>query len=116
MERLHRLQVFPLRLLLRLGAEFRYYPAPLFSVRHRKPVFGEIGHTIVNLLAVIPSSPYRRRSSTASRPFFFCELVVILHTTLAVIYLTSFVDTFVTFSQSFKSTRRFLRFFDLNIL
>lgn len=46
-------KVFPLRLLLRLGAEFRYYPCPLFSVRKRKSVFGEVGHTIVNLLAVI---------------------------------------------------------------
>ena len=45
-------RVFPLRLLLRLGAEFRYYPCPLFSVRQRKPVFGEVGHTIINLLAV----------------------------------------------------------------
>lgn len=45
-------KVFPLRLLLRLGAEFRYYPGPLFSVRKRKSVFGEVGHTIVNLLAV----------------------------------------------------------------
>ncbi|CAH1776117.1 unnamed protein product [Owenia fusiformis] len=44
-------KVFPLRLMLRLGAEYRYYPCPLISVRHRKPVFGEIGHTIMNLLA-----------------------------------------------------------------
>ncbi|KAF0312716.1 Zinc finger FYVE domain-containing protein 9 [Amphibalanus amphitrite] len=44
-------KVFPLRLLLRLGAEFRYYPCPLVSVRHRKPVFYEVGHTIINLLA-----------------------------------------------------------------
>ena len=27
------------------------YPCPLISVRDRKPVFGEIGHTIMNLLA-----------------------------------------------------------------
>ena len=27
------------------------YPCPLISVRFRKPVFGEIGHTIMNLLA-----------------------------------------------------------------
>ncbi len=27
------------------------YPCPLISVRNRKPVFGEIGHTIMNLLA-----------------------------------------------------------------
>ena len=45
-------KVFPLRLLLRLGAEFRYYPCPLFSVRKRKSVYGEIGHTVINLLAV----------------------------------------------------------------
>ncbi|XP_067677797.1 zinc finger FYVE domain-containing protein 16-like isoform X2 [Haliotis asinina] len=44
-------KVFPLRLLLRLGAEYRYYPCPLVSIRNRKPVFFEIGHTIMNLLA-----------------------------------------------------------------
>ncbi|XP_052257346.1 uncharacterized protein LOC127862314 isoform X2 [Dreissena polymorpha] len=44
-------KVFPLRLLLRLGAEYRYYPCPLISTRNRKPVFYEIGHTIMNLLA-----------------------------------------------------------------
>ena len=31
------------RLMLRLGAEFRYYPAPLVSVRNRAPVYGEVG-------------------------------------------------------------------------
>ena len=46
-------RVAPLRLMLRLGAEFRYYPAPLVSVRGRKPVYGEIGHTIMNVLAGI---------------------------------------------------------------
>uniref|UniRef100_S4R654 Zinc finger FYVE-type containing 9 n=1 Tax=Petromyzon marinus TaxID=7757 RepID=S4R654_PETMA len=44
-------KVFPIRLMLRLGAEFRFYPCPLFSVRFRKPLFGETGHTIMNLLA-----------------------------------------------------------------
>ncbi|CAG0881784.1 unnamed protein product [Cyprideis torosa] len=44
-------KVFPLRLMLRLGAEFRFYPCPLFSVRNRKPVYMEVGHTIMNLLA-----------------------------------------------------------------
>ncbi|XP_066996678.2 zinc finger FYVE domain-containing protein 16 [Anabrus simplex] len=44
-------KVFPIRLMLRLGAEFRYYPCMLVSVRQRKPVFCEIGHTIINLLA-----------------------------------------------------------------
>lgn len=44
-------KVFPIRLMLRLGAEYRFYPCPLFSVRFRKPLFGETGHTIMNLLA-----------------------------------------------------------------
>lgn len=44
-------RIFPLRLVLRLGAEYRYYPAPLISTRHRDSVFVEIGHTIINLLA-----------------------------------------------------------------
>uniref|UniRef100_A0A8C5KNE5 Zinc finger, FYVE domain containing 9 n=1 Tax=Jaculus jaculus TaxID=51337 RepID=A0A8C5KNE5_JACJA len=45
-------KVFPIRLMLRLGAEYRLYPCPLFSVRFRKPLFGETGHTIMNLLAI----------------------------------------------------------------
>uniref|UniRef100_A0A3P8XUD2 Zinc finger FYVE domain-containing protein n=1 Tax=Esox lucius TaxID=8010 RepID=A0A3P8XUD2_ESOLU len=44
-------KVFPIRLMLRLGAEYRFYPCPLFSVRFRRPLFGETGHTIMNLLA-----------------------------------------------------------------
>ncbi|KAK1340009.1 hypothetical protein QTO34_018573 [Cnephaeus nilssonii] len=44
-------KVFPIRLMLRLGAEYRLYPCPLFSVRFRKPLFGETGHTIMNLLS-----------------------------------------------------------------
>jgi len=51
-------RVFPLRLMLRLGAEFRYYPAPLVSVRGRKPVYGEIGHTIMNVLADFKNYTY----------------------------------------------------------
>ncbi|TDH08440.1 hypothetical protein EPR50_G00097880 [Perca flavescens] len=43
-------KAFPLRLMLRLGAEYRFYPCPLYSVRLRKPLFGEIGHTIMRLL------------------------------------------------------------------
>lgn len=70
-------KVFPLRLMLRLGAEYRcksdlraapsqtsclfahfnslffsVYPCPLYSVRFRKPLFGEVGHTIMRLLVV----------------------------------------------------------------
>lgn len=44
-------RVFPLRLLLRLGAEARYYPAPLWSTRLRQTVFKEIGNTIMKLLS-----------------------------------------------------------------
>ena len=55
-------KVFPLRLLLRLGAEFRYYPCPLVSVRNRRPVFYEIGHTIMNVLAV------------SLKPIFSCRI------------------------------------------
>lgn len=28
------------------------YPTPLTSIRGRKPLFGEVGHTIMNLLVV----------------------------------------------------------------
>ncbi len=45
-------RVFPLRLKLRLGAEYRYYPAPLWSTRNRRPVYGEIGNTVMKLLCV----------------------------------------------------------------
>lgn len=38
--------------MLRLGAEFRYYPCPLVSVRNRPPLYTDIGHTIINILAV----------------------------------------------------------------
>ncbi|XP_054709295.1 zinc finger FYVE domain-containing protein 9-like [Uloborus diversus] len=44
-------KVFPLRLMLRLGAECRYYPCSLVSVRYRKPVYFEIGQTIMSVLA-----------------------------------------------------------------
>jgi MAD (mothers against decapentaplegic) interacting protein len=45
-------RVFPLRLLLRLGAESRYYPSPLWSWRDRTTVYKEIGNTIMKLLSV----------------------------------------------------------------
>lgn len=51
-------QLFPLRLQLRLGAEFRYYPCPLFSSRSRSTVYGEVGHTIMNLLADFKNFQY----------------------------------------------------------
>jgi len=51
-------RVFPLRLMLRLGAEFRYYPSPLVSVRSRPAVYGEIGHTIMNVLSDFKNYTY----------------------------------------------------------
>ncbi|XP_033264969.2 zinc finger FYVE domain-containing protein 16 isoform X5 [Orcinus orca] len=59
-------KVFPMRLMLRLGAEYKEfllhchqaYPAPLTSIRGRKPLFGEIGHTIMNLLVDLRNYQY----------------------------------------------------------
>ncbi|KAL4822523.1 hypothetical protein H8958_007021 [Nasalis larvatus] len=51
-------KVFPMRLMLRLGAEYKAYPAPLTSIRGRKSLFGEIGHTIMNLLVDLRNYQY----------------------------------------------------------
>ncbi|CAN0306597.1 unnamed protein product [Bubo scandiacus] len=51
-------KVFPIRLMLRLGAEYGAYPTPIVSFRHRKPLFGEIGHTIMNLLVDLRNYQY----------------------------------------------------------
>lgn len=51
-------KVFPIRLMLRLGAEYGTYPTPVVSVRHRKPLFGDIGHTIMNLLVDLRNYQY----------------------------------------------------------
>ncbi|KAI1905353.1 hypothetical protein AGOR_G00015230 [Albula goreensis] len=51
-------KVFPLRLLLRLGAEHSVYPSTLVCVRFRKAVFRETGHTIMNLLADLRNYQY----------------------------------------------------------
>ncbi|XP_036385443.1 zinc finger FYVE domain-containing protein 16 [Megalops cyprinoides] len=51
-------KVFPLRLLLRLGAEHSVYPSTLVSVRFRKSLFRETGHTIMNLLADLRNYQY----------------------------------------------------------
>ncbi|XP_005382378.1 PREDICTED: zinc finger FYVE domain-containing protein 16 [Chinchilla lanigera] len=51
-------KVFPIRLMLRLGMEYKAYPAPLTSVRGRKALFGEIGHTIMNLLVDLRNYQY----------------------------------------------------------
>nr|XP_055063420.1 zinc finger FYVE domain-containing protein 16 isoform X1 [Misgurnus anguillicaudatus] len=51
-------KVFPLRLLLTLGARYNVYPCPLVSVRFRDSVFKETGHTIMNLLADLRNYQY----------------------------------------------------------
>ncbi|CAD5110939.1 DgyrCDS294 [Dimorphilus gyrociliatus] len=51
-------KLLPLRLLFRLGAEFRYYPFPLVNIRDRPPVFGEVGNSIVRLLADVRNLQY----------------------------------------------------------
>lgn len=43
-------RLLPLRLLLRLGAEFEVYPYPMVSVRGRRSVYTEVGHTIMTVL------------------------------------------------------------------
>ncbi|XP_024084635.1 zinc finger FYVE domain-containing protein 9 isoform X2 [Cimex lectularius] len=43
-------RLFPLRLVLRLGAEYRYYPCPLVSIRSRPPLYTDIGHTVMKIL------------------------------------------------------------------
>ncbi|XP_017287740.1 zinc finger FYVE domain-containing protein 16 [Kryptolebias marmoratus] len=51
-------KVFPLRLLLRLGAAYDVYPTTLLSVRFRDSVYRETGHTIMNLLADLRNYQY----------------------------------------------------------
>ncbi|XP_022658809.1 zinc finger FYVE domain-containing protein 9-like isoform X3 [Varroa destructor] len=51
-------KLFPLRLLLRLGAEFRYYPCPLVSVRFRKPVYFLEHQSILTILADFTNYQY----------------------------------------------------------
>ncbi|XP_070599194.1 zinc finger FYVE domain-containing protein 16 isoform X2 [Erythrolamprus reginae] len=51
-------KVFPIRLMLRLGAEYGVYPTPLASIRHRKPLFGKIGHTVMDLLVDLRNYQY----------------------------------------------------------
>ncbi|XP_001920918.3 zinc finger FYVE domain-containing protein 16 isoform X2 [Danio rerio] len=51
-------KVFPLRLLLALGAKYSVYPCPLMSIRFRESVFKETGHTIMNLLTDLRNYQY----------------------------------------------------------
>ncbi|XP_064413195.1 zinc finger FYVE domain-containing protein 16 isoform X2 [Latimeria chalumnae] len=51
-------KVFSIRLMLRLGVEYNTYPCPVVSIRQRKSLFGETGHTIMNLLADLRNYQY----------------------------------------------------------
>ncbi|CAN9504455.1 unnamed protein product [Ophioblennius macclurei] len=51
-------KVFPLRLLLRLGAQYNVYPTAVMSIRFRESVYRETGHTIMNLLADLRNYQY----------------------------------------------------------
>uniref|UniRef100_A0A8B9Z2V4 Zinc finger FYVE domain-containing protein n=1 Tax=Buteo japonicus TaxID=224669 RepID=A0A8B9Z2V4_9AVES len=51
-------KVFPIRLMLRMGAEYGAYPTSVVSFRDRKPLFGEIGQTIMNLLVDLRNYQY----------------------------------------------------------
>ncbi|TRY74841.1 hypothetical protein TCAL_04497 [Tigriopus californicus] len=44
-------RVFPLRLKLRLGAQAKYYPAPIWSDRDRTTAYRDVGNTIMKLLS-----------------------------------------------------------------
>lgn len=55
-------RILPLRLILRLGALFRYYPTIHISILEREPVYSEIAQTIVNLLADFQTFTYTIRA------------------------------------------------------
>jgi MAD (mothers against decapentaplegic) interacting protein len=52
-------KLFPLRLLLAFGANYKQYPCTQASVRQRKPIYsGDIGHTIMNILCDLRNYQY----------------------------------------------------------
>ncbi|XP_077550078.1 smad anchor for receptor activation isoform X1 [Haemaphysalis longicornis] len=55
-------RLLPLRLLLRLGAEFEVYPYPMVSVRGRRSVYAEVGHTIMTVLLDFRNFQYQLAS------------------------------------------------------
>ena len=74
-------RVFPLRLLLRLGAESRYYPTPLWSWRDRTSVYKEIGQTIMQVLCDFRNFTYSVIFVIFCNLFFFvfiCNFFVLL--------------------------------------
>ncbi|NXH09700.1 ZFY16 protein, partial [Bucco capensis] len=51
-------KVLPLRLMLRLGAEFDAYPTPVVSFRQRKALFNEVERTILDTFADFRNDQY----------------------------------------------------------
>lgn len=54
-------RVFPLRLKLRLGAQAKYYPAPIWSDRDRTTAYRDVGNTIMKLLSVSKKKNKRKK-------------------------------------------------------
>lgn len=83
------IRIFPLRLILRLGAEYKCmfnlmqnghllidflsvdYPCPIVNQRFRKPTYFEIGHTIMNVLAV---SMLKSKHIEIDYAFYFLQI------------------------------------------
>lgn len=51
-------KLFPIRLLLALGAQSKVYPCPVVSLPQRKATFSNIGQTIMNLLCDVRNFQY----------------------------------------------------------
>lgn len=72
-------KVFPLRLMLRLGAQYRYYPCPHVSMMNRESVYAEIAQTIINFLAVSPITCLLK-AFLMKFHFHFLRIFAITHT------------------------------------
>ena len=73
-------RLFPLRLMLRLGAEFRYYPAPLWSERDRATVYNDVGNTMMKILCVSFRSDQQEFNSSHMRDICACRISAITPT------------------------------------
>lgn len=62
-------KMFPIRLMLRLGAEYRYYPCMLVSIRNRPSLYTEIGQTVIKLLVVSNSWHHIAKSKHLKGPY-----------------------------------------------
>ncbi|XP_054507602.2 zinc finger FYVE domain-containing protein 16 [Agelaius phoeniceus] len=67
-------KVFPVRLMLRLGAEYGAYPAPMVSVRHREPLFGDMGRTLDIMNLPVDFRNYQYSLHTIDNLFVHMEM------------------------------------------